>query len=723
MIIDTSQENIEVFGDIKEFKTSIDPKNLEYITTLLSSNLYSDPEQSFIREIVSNAWDSHVEAGTTDVPVIIRFKNELGDKSVTIRDFGTGLSPERFKEVYCNIGSSTKRESNEFIGGFGIGKYSSLACSNTVYITSYYEGTAYQYIMVKSGNSITTNLVLESYTEERNGVEVTIKSIRNLDPYYKALDYVVFFPNIYVDGESRRCKEINEAKLKKFVNFAAATKMISHKLLLGNVLYPCNTNLMPYEAKRFFNSISNTGIVIKFDVGEINITPNRESIIYTSETIEKIANRAIAAEKELKELTSKSLGKDYTDIREYHAVMSKTVYYEPVEDVLVGYGGYQVRVMDIPDISITFRGKDLKEDVSAIGNALHHEVVGFKGVVSSDKIYTKKLPYSEQGKNTMSGDKFVICSSNLRLLESIRMFLRGNYCGYAIISEFDKDDLAKYIEAGLSGWSKFTADNRDLIITGLYDSIMSRSKKIDFNTDPSYLKFKDDLAANKVHVVPEKSAILYTYEYGYRDKYSFRTLPEAVEFIKEKKSGIVLLNMDIDERPFLHIAKARNLTVIKARKDIVADLKDMNLSCMVDPNWLFYKDPYLDKIHTVMKYFPEGIRKGDFNGIMNLVPLYLLNDFTEIKVLDQERNKNYEYSRIAFTNGKIDPQVEEICRKLKSYISKYKEASSIVGDSEAGYVSAPLTAAVIMKTKSFRIRHSAYEGIKGNKLINILCRK
>lgn len=115
MIINTEQKNVEVIGDVKEFKTSIDPKNLELITTLLSSNLYSNPEQSFIREIVSNGWDSHVEAGTTDVPVIIKFNYD--EMSITIRDYGTGLSPERFQEVYCNIGSSTKRESNEFIGG------------------------------------------------------------------------------------------------------------------------------------------------------------------------------------------------------------------------------------------------------------------------------------------------------------------------------------------------------------------------------------------------------------------------------------------------------------------------------------------------------------------------------------------------------------------------------------------------------------------------------
>ena len=137
---------------------------------------------------------------------------ETYNKSVIIRDYGTGLSPERFKEVYCNIGSSTKRESNDFIGGFGIGKYSSLACSNTVYITSYYEGKAYYYVMVKSGNVITTNLLMEKPTTEKNGVEVSIRNINNIIPYKKALDYIVFFPNVYFDGTD---SGINNVKLKR----------------------------------------------------------------------------------------------------------------------------------------------------------------------------------------------------------------------------------------------------------------------------------------------------------------------------------------------------------------------------------------------------------------------------------------------------------------------------------------------------------------------------
>lgn len=115
MIINAENSQVEVIGDIQEFKTGIDPKNLEFITTLLSSNLYSHPEQSFIREIISNAWDSQVEAGTTDIPVLVKI--DFVNRSVTIRDFGTGLSPERFKTIFCNIGSSTKRDSNDYIGG------------------------------------------------------------------------------------------------------------------------------------------------------------------------------------------------------------------------------------------------------------------------------------------------------------------------------------------------------------------------------------------------------------------------------------------------------------------------------------------------------------------------------------------------------------------------------------------------------------------------------
>ena len=114
MIINQSESEVQVLGDVQKYKVSIDEKNINHIITILSSNLYSNPMQSFLRETVSNALDSQTEAGVFE-PVIIT----LTDQNLSIRDFGTGISPERFENIYINIGSSTKRESNDYIGSFG----------------------------------------------------------------------------------------------------------------------------------------------------------------------------------------------------------------------------------------------------------------------------------------------------------------------------------------------------------------------------------------------------------------------------------------------------------------------------------------------------------------------------------------------------------------------------------------------------------------------------
>ena len=317
MIINEQKSNIQVVGDITEFKSSIDPKNLEFITTLLSSNLYSAPERSFIREIVSNAWDSQVEAGTTDIPIIIKITEKkeglyypsfTGKGDITIRDFGTGLSPERFNLIYRNIGSSTKRESNDYHGAFGIGHLSGFSCSNTMYITSYYNGTCYEYIGIKDANTIVYTLVSTTPTTEKNGLEVTLKNVF-LSKYRDSLKYISFFPNVFIeDNNSYEDININKIRIKKYNNFWVSAAVARDKILLGNVLYPLNINelnLMSYTnnlLSDFLNNIQDTGIVLKFDIGELSVTPNRENIIYTKESISKIINKIEDATKEIKDI-------------------------------------------------------------------------------------------------------------------------------------------------------------------------------------------------------------------------------------------------------------------------------------------------------------------------------------------------------------------------------------------------------------------------------------
>lgn len=725
MIINADKGNIEVLGDIREFKTSIDPKNLEFITTLLSSNLYSDPEQSFIREIVSNAWDSHVEAGTTDTPVIIRFKKGANSWEVTIRDFGTGLSPERFQEVYRNIGSSTKRESNEFIGGFGIGKYSSLACTNTVYITSYYEGTAFLYVMVKSGNTITTNLVMEKPTEEKNGVEVTIKNIPNINPYEKALKYIVFFPNVYVDGIDNK---VNDTKLKRFNNFAVASEYIDTKILLGNVLYPCNTKLLSTASRDFLKNIEFSGIVIKFNVGEISITPNRESIIYSSDTISKIEDRIMAAKAELDTMVSNKLSKDYNNLYEYYKAISDKICYNPLDDSYYnalshcGKGGY---LTTTTSNTITFKGsisfRNYKRFLDLFFNMT---LPNFKGLFYNGRFYQVKVPCRAQDRTKMGEDSIILIYSP-KLTAVARSWLQENYSMYTVITRFDKAGFTSYIENHINELKHSSA--KDKLIDYMYNYIMSKVKIIDLNTNAEFLAYKEKLKSDKIPVAKIKDIILHIQENpDYRKRCNFKDIDCCIKYIKSLKKGVILADMN-EPDSWYSIADARGFVLIRARKEVVNAIYKLKPTFLVNKEWVLKEDPIIVKLHTIIESF-KGMSMPTIYGsyeMLKTIPLPLKSKFKSIISFYHRYSGNSTYMRVASKCTKIDSYVKIICEKFKDHIKIYNNLSNEVELNVSGEkpLEGLLMAAAIVKSKAYRINPKIYNEVKNNKLLKVLCRK
>ena len=724
MIINADKGNIKVLGDIREFKTSIDPKNLEFITTLLSSNLYSDPEQSFIREIVSNAWDSHVEAGTTDTPVIIRFKKGNNNWEITIRDFGTGLSPERFQEVYCNIGSSTKRESNEFIGGFGIGKYSSLACTNTVYITSYYEGTAFLYVMVKSGNTITTNLVMQKPTEEKNGVEVTIKNISDINPYKRALKYITFFPNVYIDGIDNK---VNNTKLKRFNNFAVASVFIDTKILLGNVLYPCNTGLLSTASRIFLNSINYSGIVIKFNVGEISITPNRESIIYTSDTISKIEDRIKAAKNELDTMISNKFNKDYDNLYEYYKVISYNIYYNPLADSYVsnkycGVGGY---LSTVDSSTLTFKGSTiLRECKDFLRSFFNMELPNFKGLFYNDRFYQNKIPSSAQDRTKMRANSIILINSP-RLTATAKSWLQENYYEYTITTSFDKVQFTSYIEDYIIGLKSYPS--KDILIEYMYDYIMSKVKVINLDTNADFLAYKEKLKSNKIPVVKIEDFILYIQKSSeYRERKHFKDIDCCIEYIKSLKKGVILADMK-ESDSWYNIAEARGFVFIRARKEIIAAIHELKPTFLVNKDWVLKEDPIIVKLHTIIESFKGISMPTNYSSfeMISTVPLPLKSKFKDIINFYYKYSENRTYMAVANKCTKIDSYVKLMCEKFKDHIKIYnnlsKEVELVIEGEEP--LKGLLMAAVIVKSKAYRINPKIYDKVKNNKLLRVLCRK
>lgn len=731
MIINAEKGDIKVIGDIREFKTSIDPKNLEFITTLLSSNLYSDPEQSFIREIVSNAWDSHVEAGTTDVPVIVRFRKNGIHWEVAIRDFGTGLSPERFQEVYCNIGSSTKRESNDFIGGFGIGKYSSLACSSTVYITSYYNGTAFLYVMVKSGNTITTNLVMEKPTEEKNGVEVTIKNIYNIEPYKKALRYIVFFPNVYIEGIDN---ENNTTKLKRFNNFAAASCRIDPKILLGNVLYPCNESMLSSESKNFLDNIEYSGIVIKFDVGEVSITPNRESIIYSSDTVTKINKRISDAKEELDDLVTKKCNRDYDNLYELYLAVRSSIWYDPIDDSYSSVSNrYSMRngcyYTAVDTSAITFKGTKLSDaEIDIIKNFFGANLPNIKGLFHNGKFYQTKFPMCVEDRLRTKCKQIVCLTGSTRLTATAKSWLEANYSEYTIITHFTKEEFKSYILDAIPILKSTQFTNRDTLIGYMYDYIVSNITPIDIDTDSNFLTYKASVKANKAPTVKIKDFIIYVQKTrDYRDRKYFENIGHCIEYIKGLKKGIILTDMQGSDS-WYDIANARGLEFIRARKDIVEALEKLNPTFLVDKEWMITKDPTIIKLHTILKCFDGKLvpTKYSVNSMLSTVPDSLRDKFLDIIYFYYRFSCLDTYTRMARTKcTDIDEYTEYICKKLIEYNTTYSRICAEVElpTDSRGDLTDLLITAVLVKNKAYRVSPRAYRNIKNNKLLRVLCRK
>lgn len=322
MIYKESESNTQIVGNIVSNKVSIQERDSDFILTILSSNLYSNPIGSLIREYASNAVDSHKEAGVDD-PVIITLGKELssGRYFFSVKDFGTGLSPERFNDVFLNLASSTKRQSNEYIGMWGLGRLSGLSYTDQIQITSNYNGESTQYLMYKDGNQINIDKIITLPTTERNGVEIRLQvNEPDLNKFAEEIvNQLKFFENIYLSLENVKTysstMELNSSKIKRFNKFAVCSidKHYSYSreyfyILLGNVVYPL-------EKSYFYDKSSDEecyyeGIYPIFEIGELEITPNRENILYSNKNIEKIKSRIIEAKEEYFEMFKDSFKKD-----------------------------------------------------------------------------------------------------------------------------------------------------------------------------------------------------------------------------------------------------------------------------------------------------------------------------------------------------------------------------------------------------------------------------
>lgn len=144
-----------------------------YLTMIIS--LYSNVKLAFIRETICNQWDAHIASGRTDKPIFIGIDE---DCVLTFRDYGYGIPVDKMEDTYNTLGGSTKRDSINETGGFGLGCKSPIAYAESFSVTTMHGGIKAIYNMVRS--SVETDgfpglvPILQLPTEE-TGLEVQIQ--------------------------------------------------------------------------------------------------------------------------------------------------------------------------------------------------------------------------------------------------------------------------------------------------------------------------------------------------------------------------------------------------------------------------------------------------------------------------------------------------------------------------------------------------------------------
>lgn len=266
---------------------------------VLSSTLYSNQILAVVRETICNAWDAHIEAGITDRPIEITLENN----QFIVRDFGGGIAHRDIGPIYAVYGASTKKNSKDSTGGFGLGCKSPFAYTDSFGVESMHEGKKHIYRMNKSSvetNGLPSVSTILSMDTEDSGLKVSIdiKPV-DMDTFEREINYVVFTGDIKARLNGELLDRIEYPENTPFVftrNVDGLPWDVSIKY--GNVIYPVPEHESFYkELDKLTGRLnklcgfhySGSRIILVAEPDSLSITPSRESLSVTDHTIASLS--------------------------------------------------------------------------------------------------------------------------------------------------------------------------------------------------------------------------------------------------------------------------------------------------------------------------------------------------------------------------------------------------------------------------------------------------
>lgn len=279
--------------------------------------LYSDPERATLRELATNAIDSHVMAGNTS-PIEVQTPSPLSP-FLKIRDFGLGLTVDEIFNLFGSIGASSKRGTNEATGMLGFGSKSPLAYTNQFTMTAIKDGVRATVSISRDEDGVGNLTVVDtSTTDAPNGVELTVPAKIGNSMETKALTLFKFWKpgTVLLNGRDPSglgddaMWVTNDIAMLKHDRYGDEQSVV----VMGNVPYPAPALAADQLGLRT-NYQERYSIVAYLPIGSLDFAPSREALKDTQKTraaLESVKPRFEAGlqkaiQKEIDQAASKQL--------------------------------------------------------------------------------------------------------------------------------------------------------------------------------------------------------------------------------------------------------------------------------------------------------------------------------------------------------------------------------------------------------------------------------
>ncbi len=307
--------DVQTSGEMPSAAFGISFKNQSHIMSILRDTLYTDKVMAVLREYSANAWDAHRSAGKTDVPIKVTLPTNMAP-TLSIRDYGEGMSDEEVFRIYTQYGESTKRETNDAVGMLGIGSKSGFAYSDSFTVTSWHEGMKRLYVAVLDATDVgeIKRMAEEPCSPSESGVEIQLsvktkdiweftEKARQLYPYFTPLPEI----NITLPTSQRTVTE----------HGFYSSDLTEWTAIMGCIPYRINWRQIVPELTACgvaLNLLNRSGGALFFNIGDVQVSANREELKYSESTKKVLAQKFFdMQESYIQELLATLDRKDLTD--------------------------------------------------------------------------------------------------------------------------------------------------------------------------------------------------------------------------------------------------------------------------------------------------------------------------------------------------------------------------------------------------------------------------